>query len=195
MAENLRVRNRAGHRGALIVDKYGRRRHHVAAGAGGVSGLDRVAGSTGDAFVFERTCLRHALGEVSGEESDRVVAALAVARELDSLFADEQVHVLQIPGLTEAVRVNRLPPLVVGLLMAVAAVLGRGNAARVDELTVGRHRVRGQEGMLFPEGVVVTAADGVVELSGRPRNPDVGGVCGWWGIRSGGRRSGRSGIG
>ncbi len=62
------------------------------------------------------------------KQRDGVVAALAVARVLHALLIDEHVDVLQIPGRAEAVGVNGLAPLVIGLLVAVAAVLGRVEA-------------------------------------------------------------------
>ena len=89
------------------------------------------------------------------EQGDRVVAALAVARVLHALLVDERVDVLQIPGGAEAVGVNRLAPLMVGLLVAMAAVLGSGEALGADELAGTCGRVGGKEWRVFAEGVVV----------------------------------------
>ncbi len=118
------------------------------------------------------------------------MAAFAVARELDALLSDEHVDVLQIPGLAKAVGVNGLAPLVVGLLMAMAAVFSGENAARIDELAIDGHRVRGKEWRFLAEGVVVAEGYGVVELGGRASDMDVGGVSGGGQI---GRRGGGSG--
>ena len=106
------------------------------------------------------------------------MAAFAMARVLDALFSDEHVDVLQVPGLAKAVGVNGLAPLVVGLLVAVAAVFGGENAARIDELAVDGHRIRGKEGRFLAEGVVVAGGDGVVELGGGAGDMNVGGVGG-----------------
>ena len=73
---------------------------------------------------------------------------------------------------------NRLAPLVVGLLVAVTAVFGGENAARIDELAIGGHGVRREEGGFLAEGVVVAEGYGVVELGGGAGDVDVGGVGG-----------------
>ena len=39
-----------------------------------------------------------ALGECAGDEGDRVVAALAVACELDTFFRSEEIDVFGVPG-------------------------------------------------------------------------------------------------
>ena len=106
------------------------------------------------------------------------MTAFAMARVLDALFSDEHVDVLQVPGLAKAVGVNGLAPLVVGLLVAVTAVFGGEDIARIDELAVDCHRVRGKEGGFLAEGVVVAEGYGVVELGGRASDMDVGGVSG-----------------
>ena len=111
--------------------------HDIAAGAGGVGGLDGVAGGAGDALVLKGAFFRHALRQVAGEQGDGVVAALAMAGELHAFLVDEGVDVLQIPGRAEAVGMRGLAPLAVGLLVAMAAVLGGVEAARIKELAVG----------------------------------------------------------
>ena len=192
--ENFGIRDGTRYRLTLFVDEDCGHSHDVAAGAGGVRRLDGVADGAGDAFLLEGTLFGHALGEIAGEEGDGVVATLAVARELDPLLIDEHVDVLQVPGLPEAVGVNGLAPLVIGLLVAAAAVFGREDAAGIDELTVGGHGVRREEWGFLAEGVVVADGDGVVELGGGAGDVDVGGVGGRGQVGSGRRRSG-CGIG
>ena len=166
VGEDFGVGDRASDGCAFFVDEDRGGSHDIAAGAGRVCGLDGVAGGAGDAFILEGAFLRHALREVAGEERDGVVAAFAMARELHALLIDEHVDVLEVPGSAEAIGVNGLTPLVVGLLVAVAAVFGRVEASRVEELAVGGHGVRGKKGGFFAEGVVVAEGYGVVELGG-----------------------------
>src|ERR1700691_2066274 len=125
-----------------------------------------MARRAGDAFLLEGSLLGHSLGQVAGEQGDRAVAALAVTRVLYALLVDQRVDVLQIPGGAEAVRVHGLTPLVIGLLVAVAAVLGGGEDFGTPELAVDGGGVRRQEGRLLAEGVVVTRGDRVVEGCG-----------------------------
>jgi hypothetical protein len=108
VGEDLGVGDGAGDGRAGFIDQHGRDAHDVAAGAGGVCGLDGVADRAGHALLLEGALLRHSLRQVAGEQRDRVVAALAVARVLHALFVDEGIHIFQVPGGAEAVRVHRL---------------------------------------------------------------------------------------
>ena len=178
MSEDFGVGDGAGDGRAVFVDQDGGRAHDVAAGSGGVSGNDGMAGGAGESFVLEGALDRHALREIAGEQGNRIVAALAMAGELDALLVDERVDVLEIPGRAEAVGVNRFPPLGVGGLVAVAAVLGGGEAGGREELAVVRHGIRRQEGRVFAEGVVVAVGDVVVERGEGAGDLDGGGVSG-----------------
>ena len=71
---------------------------------------------------------------------------------------------------------HRLAPLVIGLLVAVAAVLGGGEDLGAPELAVDGGGVGGQEGRLLAEGVVVTRGDRVVEGCGGAGDLDVSAV-------------------
>jgi hypothetical protein len=166
VGEDFGVGDGAGDGRAGFIDQNGGDAHDVAAGAGWVGGDDGVAGGAGDAFLLKGALFGHALGEVAGEQGDGIVAALAVAGELDALFVDEGVDVFEVPGGAEAVGVDGLAPLVVGLLMAVAAVLGCVEAFGADELAGGGGGVGGQERGVFAEGVVVVGGDGIVERGG-----------------------------
>jgi hypothetical protein len=78
-----------------------------------------------------------------------------MAGVLHTLLIDQHVYVLEIPGSTEAVGVNRLTPLVVSLLMTVPAVLGGREALGADELSIAYPCIRGKKRGVFPEGVVI----------------------------------------
>jgi len=98
------------------------------------------------------------------------MAALAVAGVLNALLIDECVDVFEIPRGAEAVRVNRLTPLAIGLLVAVAAILGRVKVLGAQELTVGGGRVRGKKRSVFAESVVVARGNRIMECGRWPRN-------------------------
>jgi hypothetical protein len=116
----------------------------------------------------------HALGEVAGEQGYGVVAALAVAGELDSLRINKQVDVLEVPRGAKAVGMNRLAPLVVGLVVAVSAVFSRVERLGAEELAVRGDGIRGQERRLLAEGVVVAAEDETVKPRGGARSLEGG---------------------
>ncbi len=127
----------------------------VGAGAAGVDLLNGVADGAGDAVGVEGTPLRGALGEVAGNHGDGVVAAFAMARELDTLAVVEEIDVAQVPGGAVGVGVGGLTPLMLGFLVAVTAVLRGGKGLWVDEFTgVGGHERR-QEMSVFAEVIVV----------------------------------------
>ena len=71
--------------------------------------------------------------ERSGQNADRVVAAIAVAREFDALGAHENVDAGAIERRAEGIGMQRLAPLVVGLLVAVPAVSRIGKGAGRQE--------------------------------------------------------------
>jgi hypothetical protein len=100
------------------------------------------------------------------------MAAFAMAGVLHSLFVNEMVDVLEVPGGTEAVGMDGLAPLVIGLLVAVAAVFGGVEALGAYELAGGTGGVGGQKRGLFAEGVVVVGGGGRVELGGGAGDSD-----------------------
>ena len=88
---------------------------------------------------------------LSGEEHDRVVATLAVTRELHALGVLQQAHVLRIEGRPERVRMHRLPPLVVRRLVAMLAILRRRKGTRFDEGVAFDLCIAGQERLPLPK--------------------------------------------
>jgi hypothetical protein len=83
------------------------------------------------------------------------VTAFAMARKLNSLAVVKQADVAQVPGGTVGVGVRGLTPLMLGFLVAVAAVLCGGKVFWVDKFTgVGGHEGR-QEMSLVAETVVI----------------------------------------
>ena len=90
---------------------------------------------------------------------DRVVAAVAVARELNPLGADQDIDAGAVERRPEGVGVQRLTPLVVGLLVAVAAVGGVGKGAWLEKVPTFGGGVSGQRNLVFCEGEVVGLAD------------------------------------
>src|ERR1035441_9775885 len=115
-----------------------------------------------------------------------------MAGVLNALLVDEHVDVLEVPGRAEAVGVSRLPPLAIGFLVAVAAVLGGIEALGVEELPVGRGGVGGKKWRVFTDGVVVSCGNGIVKSRGGTGDASGGGVGGCVGC---GRRRGVIGSG
>ena len=79
------------------------------------------------------------------------MASLAMAGELHALFVDEHVDVLQVPRLAKCVGMDGLPPLVVGLLVAMSAVLGGGEALGVRNWPLDEVALEGRNGVSFPK--------------------------------------------
>ena len=123
MGEDLSIGDRAGDALAVFVDQDGGHGDDIGSGAAGVDLLNGVADGAGNAVGVKGPPLRGALGEVACNHGNGVVAAFAMSGELDSLTVVEQVDVAQIPGSTIGVGMRGLPPLVLGFLMTMAAVL------------------------------------------------------------------------
>ena len=127
---------------AFIVDEHSGDAHGVAAVTEWrLNLLDGVAGHAGKAILVELTINDCVLGEASGEDGDGVVAAVTVAGEFNTLGVDEDVDAGPIEGCAKAVAMEGLLPLVIGLLVTVAAVVG------------GRECVGAEEGIALNGGV------------------------------------------
>ena len=155
MGEDLFVGDFAVDGLIVFVDEDCGLREDVAAGAAGVDPLDRVTDRAGDAVFIELAVDGRALGDGSGDQRSRVMAALAVTGELDAFLRNQEVDVLRVPRGAEGVGVGGLAPFGVGFLVAVAAVLRGGEGFGVDELAGVGGGERGEEGLIGAEAVVV----------------------------------------
>ena len=155
MCEDLAIGDGTGDALAVFVDQYGGHTDDIGSGAAGVDLLNGMADGAGNAVRIKGTPLGGALGEVAGDHGDGVVAAFAMARELDALAVVEQIDVAQVPGGAVGIGVGGLTPLVLRFLMTVAAVLSGGKGFGINELTgVGGHERR-EKVIVLAEVVVV----------------------------------------
>lgn len=155
MGENFAVGDGSGNWFPVFVDQDGGDADHVGTCATGIDASNSVTDGTGDAVGIEGAPFCGSLGKVAGDHSDGVVTAFAVARKFNSFAVVEQADVAQVPGRTVGVGVGGLTPLMLGFLMAAAAVLCCGKGLGVNEFTgVGGHQ-RGEEMSLVAEPIVV----------------------------------------
>ena len=68
-------------------------------------------------------------GERAGQYANRIMATIAMAGKFDPLGAEQDVYAGAVERRAEGVGVQRLTPLVIGLLVAVPAILGIGKGA------------------------------------------------------------------
>ena len=87
-----------------------------------------------------------------GQNPDRIVATVAVARKFNSLGADQDVHAGAIERRAESIGVQRLAPLVVRLLVAMAAVGGIGKGAGSRKSPPSAAALPGSEILSFAKG-------------------------------------------
>ena len=100
--------------------------HHVAANPGRLLELrNRMANRTGDSILVERAIDFRTLCKRARKQRDRIVTALAVPRGFNSSFIDQHLHVVFIKRRTKRIRMGRLPPLPVSILVALAAIRRR----------------------------------------------------------------------
>ena len=89
------------------------------------------------------------------EHADRIVAAVAVPRKFNPLGADEDVHAGSVERCPESVGVKCLTPLVIGLLVTMAAVSSIGKGGRLEKIATLGGGVSGQRQLVFCEREVI----------------------------------------
>ena len=118
-----------------------------------------MAGGSGQAILIEFAVYEGVLREAAAENRDGIVAAIAVAGEFDSFGSDEDVNASPVEGSAKRVGVQRLAPLVVRLLVTVAAVVGRGKRVWLQEGVADYGRITWGRDIVRAEGEVVSFAD------------------------------------
>ena len=111
----------------------------------GLHALNGMAGRAGQTVAIERPVNRSVRIQSSCQNGDWVMAAVAMPRELDPLRPHNDVHAGAIERRPEGIGMQRLAPLVVRLLMAVAAVSRIGKGAGLEKVAtngrgIARHR-------------------------------------------------------
>ena len=94
-------------------------------------------------------------GQSARQHGDRIVAAIAVPRELDAFGADQDVDAGPVERRAERVGVQRLTPLVVGLFVAMAAILRLRKSAGLNELVALDGSIAGQRQVVLAETKIV----------------------------------------
>jgi hypothetical protein len=93
-----------------------------------------------------------------------VMATVAVPRELDALGAQQDVDAGSIERRAKRVRMQRLAPLTIGLLMAAPAIGSRQECARLDEI-VALHRGVARRGNLAAAEVEIIGRADLVGIA------------------------------
>ena len=152
MGQDLLVRNLAVDGLVLGVHQHRGLGEDITAGAARIHFLDGVAHRAGDAVGIEAAIDRRTRGQRAGSERDGIVATLAMTRVFDAARADQKIDVLHVPGIAEGIGVHGLPPLRIGLLMAVSAIVGREEVFRVNKLAGIGGGIRRQKRLIGGEG-------------------------------------------
>ena len=96
------------------------------------------------------------LRQRAGYNSHRIVAAIAMASVLDALGFLENVDAGAVERRAKRVRMERLTPLSIGFLVAMGAVGGVGESARLDEIAVDCGCISGSSQGTFAELEIVS---------------------------------------
>ncbi len=145
---------------SIFIDHHRRNAHDIAGVPfGGFQALNGVANHAGHAVVVELPVHQRVLGERTRKQPDGIMTAIAVAREFDALGVVEQIHTGSVKRLAEGVRVQRLAPLVICLLMAVGAIGGIGKSSRLDEASSLHLGIAGIKGNLLAKSKIVSGRD------------------------------------
>ena len=146
------IRNLAGNARAPLVYHYRGNTHHVAAVArSGLQSLDRMTGRTGQTVLVERTIDVRVLRQSAGDHDDRIVATVAMSREFDAFSTHQNVDARSVERRAKRVRVQRLTPLVVGLFVAMATILGLRKSTGLNELIAHGGGVAGEREVVLAE--------------------------------------------
>jgi hypothetical protein len=160
MLEDVAKGNLARDTLAVFVYHHRRDAHHIAAIAGGgLQPLDRVTGGTGQAVLVKGAVDVGVRCEAAREYDDRIVAAIAVPRELDAFGADEDVYARPVERRAEGVGVECLTPLMVSLVMAMAAVFRLWKSAWLNEHVALGSGIAGKRHVVFAEEKVIRLSD------------------------------------
>ena len=86
------------------------------------------------------------------------MAAIAVAREFDAFGARQNVDAGAIEGRAERVRVQRLTPLAVGLLMTASAIRSRQEGLWLNEIVAFNGRIARCRDFVAPKAEIIGLA-------------------------------------
>ena len=114
-----------------------------------------MTGGAGESVVVKSAIDVGVFGESTRKDGDGVVATVAMAGELDTFGADENVDAGAVERRAEGIGVQGLAPLAVGFVMAVGAVLGVRESAWLDELVAFRGSIAGEGKVVLAEKKVV----------------------------------------
>ena len=96
--------------------------------------LNGVTSGAGETVFVEAAVHLGILRQRAREHADRVMAAIAVPRKLDAFGPQQNVDAGAIERRAEGIRVQRLPPLAVGFLVAASAIRGGQKGLRWNEV-------------------------------------------------------------
>ena len=178
MRQNLRVRHHPRNPLAAFIHHHRRHAHHKAAIAVlRRHALNRVAGHAGQSVAIEHPVDGRFRVQPSAQHGHRIVAAIAVARKLNAFGPQQNIHARPVKRRSEGVRVQRLPPLMIGLLVAVSAILGVGKCVRIEKIAAHGRGVAGQGDASLGNGKVISLPDLVRVGLAHPLRLVIGAIC------------------
>src|SRR5580704_12501612 len=118
-----------------------------------------MTGGAGEAVFVKSTIDVRVSCQAAGKHDDRIVAAIAVAREFDAFSADEDVDAGAVERSAEGVGVQCLTPLAVSFVVAMGAVFGIREGTWLNELVALGGSIAGEGKVVFAEKEVVGFAD------------------------------------
>lgn len=120
----------------------------------------------GETVLIELPIYLRVLRESASKHTDRIVAAIAMPSELDTLGVRKDVDASPIKRGAEGIRVKRLPPLTVSLLVAMLAILRGRKSSRLHKTAVLHDGVAWRGKLIQAEAKVISPGDiaGVIGL-------------------------------
>lgn len=118
-----------------------------------------MARCTSQSVLIKRTIDLRVFCQCARNHRNRVVATVAMPGELNALRADQNVDAGAVERRAEGIRVQRLPPLLVGLFVAVRAIFRGRERAGLNELAVFGGSVSRKRDIIFAKKEIVRLTD------------------------------------
>ena len=153
---DLVIRDHAGNPVAVLIDECGGNAHDKAAiPFRRLELLNRVTRGAGQAVLVETPVHLGFLRQRTRENPDRVMTAIAMARELDAFGPRQNVYARPVERGSECVRVQCLAPVAVSLLMTAPAIGGGQESLGLNEVAAFYGCVAGRRNCIGSKAKII----------------------------------------
>src|SRR5277367_3512219 len=156
MSEDLSIWHNTWHAIALLINHDRRYAHHETSITQlRLHALNGVARTAGQAIAVERTVKCGTWVKGARQNADWIVAAVTMACVFNPLCPDQDIDTGAVKRCPESIGMQRLTPLMVCLLVAMAAVFSIRKGSWFKKVATLSGRVSGQRNIVFRKGKTI----------------------------------------